>query len=166
MAALRQRPRCRWWMPCTRRMRGGGPESRWPLRRGVPCGDCDVSYMRRRYELAIDLQGAVRSALIGRASGAELVGEAEPREQPARWFFRRRVQTRGVHVIEQAGEVVAEATGLSLAPCLPPLPVDCAAEARVASCCRTQNRWCRCIPARAGARNAGLRSDTAHWPRR
>lgn len=84
-----------------------------------------------RYELAIDLQGAVRSALIGRASGAELVGEAEPRERPARWFFRHKIQTRGVHVIEQAAEVVAEATDLVLEPLLPPLPVDCAAEARV-----------------------------------
>lgn len=87
----------------------------------------------QRYDLAIDLQGAVRSALIGRASGAELVGEAEPREGPARWFFRRRVPTRGVHVIEQAAEVVAGATGLELLPPLPPLPVDCAAEARVAA---------------------------------
>jgi heptosyltransferase I len=85
----------------------------------------------QRYDLAIDLQGAVRSALIGRASGAELVGEAEPRERPARWFFQRRVATRGVHVIEQAAEVVAKATGLELTPMLPPLPVDCAAERRV-----------------------------------
>ncbi len=87
----------------------------------------------QRYDLAIDLQGAVRSALIGRASGAELVGEAEPRETPARWFFQRRVATRGVHVIEQAAEVVAGATSLTLAPILPPLPVDCAAERRVAA---------------------------------
>jgi heptosyltransferase-1 len=76
-----------------------------------------------RYDLAIDLQGAVRSAVIGRTSGAELVGEAEPREWPARWLFRRRVPTRGVHVIEQAAEVVAEATGMSLEPVLPPLPM-------------------------------------------
>jgi heptosyltransferase-1 len=87
----------------------------------------------QRYNLAIDLQGAVRSALIGRASGAELVGEAEPRETPARWFFQRKVATRGVHVIEQAAEVVAGATGLTLAPMLPPLPVDGAAERRVAA---------------------------------
>jgi lipopolysaccharide heptosyltransferase I len=85
----------------------------------------------QRYDLAIDLQGAVRSAAIGRASGAELVGEADPRGGPARWFFHRRVPTRGVHVIEQAMEVVAGATALHLTPELPPLPVDCAAEARV-----------------------------------
>jgi heptosyltransferase-1 len=36
-----------------------------------------------------------------------------------------------VHVIEQAAEVVAEATGLALAPILPPLPLDCAAGSRV-----------------------------------
>ena len=85
----------------------------------------------QKYDLAIDLQGAVRSALMGRASGAELVGEAEPREGPAKWFFHRLVPTRSVHVIEQATEVVAGATGLHLNPELPPLPVDCGAEARV-----------------------------------
>jgi heptosyltransferase-1 len=85
----------------------------------------------QKYDLAIDLQGAVRSALMGRVSGAELVGEAEPREGPAKWFFRRVVPTRGIHVIEQATEVVAAATGLHLTPVLPPLPVDCGAEARV-----------------------------------
>jgi heptosyltransferase-1 len=85
----------------------------------------------QRYDLAIDLQGAVRSALIGRASGAELVGEAEPRERPAKWFFQRKVATRGVHVIEQAAEVVEAATGLHLRPKLAPLPVDCGAETRV-----------------------------------
>jgi heptosyltransferase-1 len=85
----------------------------------------------QRYDLAIDLQGAVRSALIGRASGAELAGEAEPREGPARWLFKRRLATQGVHVIEQAAEVLAGATGLRLTPELPAIPVDCAAEARV-----------------------------------
>lgn len=85
----------------------------------------------QKYDLAIDLQGAVRSALIGRASGAELVGEAEPRESPAGWFFHRRVPTGGVHVIEQAAEVAAGATGMPLSPILPPLPRDAAAEARI-----------------------------------
>jgi heptosyltransferase-1 len=59
------------------------------------------------------------------------VGEAAPREDPAKWLFQRRVPTRGVHVIEQAAEVVAGATGLQLSPELPPLPVNCAAESRV-----------------------------------
>ena len=87
----------------------------------------------RRYDLAIDLQGAVRSAMIGRASGAHLVGEAVPREAPARWFFAQRVSTHGVHVIEQAAEVVAAATRLPVTPLLPPLPSSPAAEARIAA---------------------------------
>lgn len=87
----------------------------------------------QHYDIAIDLQGAVRSAIIGKASGAALMGEAEPRERPARWFFERHIPTQGVHVIEQACEVVASAAGLPLTPRLPPLPVSAAAEARVAA---------------------------------
>jgi heptosyltransferase-1 len=85
------------------------------------------------YHLCIDLQGAVRSAWIGRMSGAErLAGEAEPREALARWLFKERVATRGVHVIEQAREVVAAALGPcgvgTLAPCAAVLPTDPQAE--------------------------------------
>jgi len=100
--------------------------STWRAMREVRC-----ELHAQKYDLAIDLQGAVRSALMGRASDAELVGEAEPREGPAKWFFHRLVPTRGVHVIEQATEVIAGATGLHLTPELPALPVDCRAEARV-----------------------------------
>ena len=85
----------------------------------------------QNYDVTIDLQGAVRSALIGRVSGGELIGEAEPRERPARWFFERKVPTQGVHVIEQAAEIVSGAIEISLFPTLPPLPRDAAAEARV-----------------------------------
>lgn len=84
------------------------------------------------YDLAIDLQGAVRSALIGRASGAELVGEEEPRERVARLLFDRRVPTRSVHVIGQAAEVISAAAGARLAPQpSPPLPVDPHAQSRL-----------------------------------
>ena len=64
-----------------------------------------------RYDICIDLQGAVRSAWIGRmANATRLIGEASPREPLARWFFDEPIATRGVHVIEQANEVVAAAT--------------------------------------------------------
>jgi heptosyltransferase-1 len=85
------------------------------------------------YDLAIDLQGAVRSALIGRASGARLVGEDDPRERPARWLFAQKVKTHGMHVIEQAAEVVAAATALRIEPLLPPLAVSTEAEAVIAA---------------------------------
>jgi heptosyltransferase-1 len=90
---------------------------------------------RQRYDLVIDLQGAIRSAWIGRMAGARLVGEAQPREAPAKWFFHQRVPTRCVHVIEQATEVVAAAVGAPLEPVQAPFPVNTAAE-----------RWCDSVP--------------------
>lgn len=87
----------------------------------------------QQYDLAIDLQGAVRSALIGKSSGARLIGEAVPRERPARWFFARRVPTHGVHVIEQAAEVASAALNARLCPMLPPLPMSPAMENRMAT---------------------------------
>ncbi len=94
----------------------------------------ELRHLRRElraehYDLCVDLQGAVRSAAIARLSGAPLVGEAEPRERPARWLFTRRVKTSGVHVIEQACEVVEGAFNTTLACEQPPLPRDEAAEA-------------------------------------
>jgi len=82
-----------------------------------------------RYDLCIDLQGAVRSALAGRLAGApRMVGEDSPREWAARWLFGERVRTQGVHMIEQAVEVCAAAAGEPLSPVLPPLPVNHEAE--------------------------------------
>jgi heptosyltransferase I len=82
-----------------------------------------------RYDVCIDLQGAVRSALTGRLAAApRMIGEDQPREWAARWLFRERVRTHGVHVIEQAVEVCAAVAGEQLAPILPPLPVNPEAE--------------------------------------
>ena len=80
------------------------------------------------YDAAVDLQGAVRSALVARgAQPRRLLGEAAPREPAARWLFRERVPTRGVHVIEQAAEVLRALEGDALPLGLPVLPVDPAA---------------------------------------
>ena len=55
-----------------------------------------------RYEVAIDFQGAIRSALIARWSGATTIyGAAQPRENIASMFYTRTVITNGKHVIEQ-----------------------------------------------------------------
>jgi heptosyltransferase I len=55
-----------------------------------------------RYQVAIDLQGAMRSAVLARWSGARVVyGAAEPRESPASLWYTRRAMARGAHVIEQ-----------------------------------------------------------------
>jgi heptosyltransferase-1 len=56
----------------------------------------------QRYEVAIDFQGAVRSALLARWSGAPVVyGVAQPRENVASMFYTRQVMARGSHVVEQ-----------------------------------------------------------------
>ncbi len=55
-----------------------------------------------RYEYALDLQGAVRSSLLARWSGAPVIyGAAQPRENLASMFYTRQIITRGQHVVEQ-----------------------------------------------------------------
>jgi len=82
------------------------------------------------YDAVIDLQGAIRSAVVGRLAGCRrLIGEAEPRERVARWLFTERVATQGAHVIEQDVELVSAIAGDELTPVQPWLPVDTAAEA-------------------------------------
>jgi heptosyltransferase-1 len=55
-----------------------------------------------RYEVAVDFQGAIRSALIARSSGAPVIyGFAQPRENPASMFYSRRIIARGGHIVEQ-----------------------------------------------------------------
>jgi heptosyltransferase-1 len=54
------------------------------------------------YDVAVDLQGAIRSAVLARWSGARTVyGAADSRESPASLLYTRRVIARGVHVVEQ-----------------------------------------------------------------
>jgi heptosyltransferase-1 len=82
------------------------------------------------YGAVLDLQGAIRSAVVGRMAGSRrLIGEAEPRERAARWLFTERVITRGTHVIEQDVELASAVGGDSLTPASPWLPMDPAAEA-------------------------------------
>ncbi len=67
-----------------------------------------------RYDIALDLQGAVRSSLLARWSGAPVIyGAAQPRENLASMFYTRQVITRGEHVVEQnlsLAEAVAHQT--------------------------------------------------------
>ena len=84
------------------------------------------------YNEALDLQGALRSALVARwARPARLLGEDAPREWAARLLFSERVPSAGVHVIEQAADVVRALAVDALPLGLPLLPQDEAAA-----------RWC------------------------
>jgi heptosyltransferase I len=82
-----------------------------------------------RYDVCIDLQGAFRSAFIAKWARADrLIGEDAPRERIARRFFTMRVKTRGIHVIEQAIEVMNAVAGDRLPVRLALLPIDAEAQ--------------------------------------
>ena len=84
------------------------------------------------YQVAVDLQGAMRSALLARWSGAPVVyGAAQPRESPASLWYTRRAITRGRHVIEQNLSVAEALTGIEARPSPVMLPCDPQAAARV-----------------------------------
>jgi heptosyltransferase-1 len=85
-----------------------------------------------RYDVAVDLQGAMRSAALARWSGAGMVyGAAEPRESPASLWYTRKVVAHGRHVIEQNISVAARLVGHRVKGTAAELPRDPAAEARV-----------------------------------
>jgi heptosyltransferase-1 len=82
-----------------------------------------------RYDAVLDLQGAIRSAVIARITGCpRRIGEARPREWPAHWLFTECIATRGAHVIEQDVELASAVAGDPLAIVPPLLPVDSEAE--------------------------------------
>jgi heptosyltransferase-1 len=85
-----------------------------------------------RYDIAVDLQGAIRSAVLARWSGARVVlGAAEPRESPASLWYTRRVIARGAHVIEQNLSLARAITGTELKVARVQVPRDEDVEQRI-----------------------------------
>jgi heptosyltransferase I len=84
------------------------------------------------YDVAIDLQGAIRAAILARSSGAQTVwGAADPWESPASMWYTRIAITRGAHVIEQNLSIVEAVTRTKLSMPRVQLPCDRAADARI-----------------------------------
>lgn len=82
-----------------------------------------------RFDLCVDMQGSIRSAVIGRMAGAKrLLGPAEPREGPARWLYGERIRETATHIVEQGCELLGGAVGEVLQPAKVLLPVDAVAE--------------------------------------
>jgi heptosyltransferase-1 len=76
------------------------------------------------YQAAIDLQGAVRSAVLTRWSGApSAYGSAQPRENIASMWYTREVIPRGSHVIEQGCSIAEALIGGRLS--IPPAQFPC-----------------------------------------
>jgi lipopolysaccharide heptosyltransferase I len=83
----------------------------------------------QHYEVAVDFQGAARSALISRWSRAPVIyGVAQPRENIASMFYTRQVIARGAHVVEQNLSLAEAVAGCSLEPPKVEFPWDEAAE--------------------------------------
>ena len=85
-----------------------------------------------RFDLCVDMQGTIRSAVVGRMAGTRrFVGMAAPRESAAWLFYSEQVAVTATHVVEQGCELLGGAVGEILRPGKVVLPVDEAAE-----------RWC------------------------
>ncbi|MGA8938931.1 MAG: glycosyltransferase family 9 protein, partial [Acidobacteriaceae bacterium] len=70
---------------------------------------------KEQYDLAVDMQGTLRSAVIGRMAGAkQFAGYGDPREALAARLYRTRLQRSGRHVIEQGVALLGEACGVGL----------------------------------------------------
>lgn len=116
-----------------------------------------------RYDAVLDLQGALKSALVAELSGApRRFGFAHPRERAAGLFYTHRadVATRERHIIEQNLELAERALGTRGEPSPPrfELPRDPAAE-----------EWCqrelqRRTLARFAILNPGAGWGAKLWP--
>jgi len=85
-----------------------------------------------RYDVAVDLQGAIRSAVLARWSGARVVyGAGEPRESPASLWYTRKVVAHGRHVVEQNVSVAEAFLERRVTVPHAQLPRDAGAEARI-----------------------------------
>jgi heptosyltransferase-1 len=95
----------------------------------------DIRGLRRNlraghFDVCVDMQGLIRSAVVGWMAGAErFVGREETRETPAKWFYDDRIRFKSAHVVEQGCELLGAAVGEILSPAEVSLPVDAAAEA-------------------------------------
>jgi heptosyltransferase-1 len=80
----------------------------------------------RRYDLAVDFQGLIKSALVAHFAGPERIagfGSGVVRERPASWFYSTCVNTSASHVVDQGLDLAVGAGAvLSPAPLEFPLP--------------------------------------------
>jgi heptosyltransferase I len=82
-----------------------------------------------KYQRAVDLQGALRSALVASWSGAPIIyGAAEARENVASMFYTRKVITSGTHIVDQNLSIAEAIAGKPLRSLQVELPYDPAVE--------------------------------------
>jgi heptosyltransferase-1 len=82
-----------------------------------------------RFDICVDMQGAIKSAVVGHMAGASVfVGAAEPRERLARHWYGQKIDLTTAHVVNQGCELLGAAVGEALKPTRVTLPMDTAAE--------------------------------------
>ena len=108
-----------------------------------------------RYGCVVDMQGTLRSAVIGWMAGGKKVdfaGFKDPREPAAGLLYRRRLARWGTHVAEQNAALLGGALGLEILPSKVELPLGDEAEA-----------WADRALHRVAARRFALLAPTAGW---
>jgi heptosyltransferase I len=87
----------------------------------------------QHYEIAVDFQGALKSAVMARLAGTKnIVGMKNPREQPARVFYTQDIKVAGAHIMEQNHSLAEAVADRPLPNCAARLPQDDQAEASAA----------------------------------
>lgn len=105
------------------------------------------------YDVVVDMQGTLRSAVIGRmARSPALTGFADPRESAAASMYTRRLPRRGRHVVDQGTALLSQALDLPLIPTPSPLPQSNAA-----------NAWAEQVLGQGGQSRMALLAPTAGW---
>ncbi len=137
------------------------PTQRWRERPLSAATLAEMRATRRKmrgseFDLCVDMQGSIKSAVVGRMAGAKIfAGAEEPRERQAAWLYGRRVPLHGEHipehVIAQGCELLGAAVGETLRPAKVTLPVEDAAK-----------RWCDAVLNDVGERFVMI-APTAGW---
>jgi len=86
-------------------------------------GELRTELRAAKYDVVVDMQGTLRSAVLGGfAKAARFVGYRDPRETLAARLYKTKAPRQGLHVVEQGAALLAEATGVPLAPAFVVLP--------------------------------------------
>lgn len=84
---------------------------------------------QQKYDIAVDFQGALKSAVIARCARAgDIYGMKRPRETAARMFYKHQISTNGPHVIEHYHSLAEAVGGRPLTSVYVTLPQDSVAE--------------------------------------
>lgn len=106
-----------------------------------------------KYEFAIDFQGAIKSALLAKASGAaEIFGFSQPRERAAKLWYSSQVDAKSAHVIGQNLELASALVRHPLCAEAVELPKSAAAES-----------WCDDFLRQHGSAHFALLNPGSGW---